>query len=71
MYKRQEYYYAWNKANDTDTVANGISSLFTMIEMCIRDRSGTPPTSTVKLSTAATTNITMSAVLHRTSWKRK
>lgn len=27
-----EYYYAWNKANDTDTVANGISSLFTMIE---------------------------------------
>ena len=34
-------------------------------------RSGTPPTSTVKLSTAATTNITMSAVLHRTSWKRK
>ena len=27
-----EYYYAWNKANDADTVANGISSLFTMIE---------------------------------------
>ncbi|MCR5729434.1 MAG: HsdR family type I site-specific deoxyribonuclease [Ruminococcus sp.] len=27
-----EYYYAWNKANDTDTVTNGISSLFTMIE---------------------------------------
>ena len=27
-----EYYYAWNKANDTDTVANGISSLFTMIK---------------------------------------
>lgn len=27
-----EYYYAWNKANDIDTVANGISSLFTMIE---------------------------------------
>lgn len=26
------YYYAWNKANDTDTVANGISSLKTMIE---------------------------------------
>ena len=26
-----EYYYAWNKANDTDTVANGISSLMTMI----------------------------------------
>ena len=26
-----EYYYAWNKANDKDTVANGISSLFTMI----------------------------------------
>lgn len=27
-----EYYYAWNKANDTDTAANGISSLFTMIK---------------------------------------
>lgn len=27
-----EYYYSWNKANDTDTVANGISSLKTMIE---------------------------------------
>ncbi len=27
-----EYYYAWNKANDTDTVANGISSLFTIIK---------------------------------------
>ncbi len=27
-----EYYYAWNKANDTDTVSNGISSLFTMIK---------------------------------------
>lgn len=27
-----EYYYAWNKANDTDTVANGINSLFTMIK---------------------------------------
>lgn len=27
-----EYFYAWNKANDRDTVANGISSLFTMIE---------------------------------------
>lgn len=26
------YYYAWNKANDTDKVSNGISSLFTMIE---------------------------------------
>lgn len=26
-----EYYYAWNKASDTDTVANGISSLMTMI----------------------------------------
>lgn len=25
------YYYAWNKANDTDKVSNGISSLFTMI----------------------------------------
>ena len=27
-----EYYYSWNKANDTDTVANGISALKTMIE---------------------------------------
>lgn len=27
-----EYYYSWNKANDTDTVSNGISSLFTMIK---------------------------------------
>lgn len=27
-----EYYYSWNKANETDTVANGISSLKTMIE---------------------------------------
>ena len=26
------YYYAWNKANEHDTVANGVSSLFTMIE---------------------------------------
>ena len=26
------YYYAWNKANDEDTVANGISALKTMIE---------------------------------------
>ena len=26
-----EYYYSWNKANDTDTVANGISLLKTMI----------------------------------------
>lgn len=26
-----EYYYSWNKANDTDTVANGVSSLKTMI----------------------------------------
>lgn len=27
-----EHFYSWNKANDDDTVANGISSLFTMIE---------------------------------------
>ena len=27
-----EFYYSWNKANETDTVANGISSLKTMIE---------------------------------------
>lgn len=27
-----EYYYAWNKANDADTVSNGVSSLFTMIK---------------------------------------
>lgn len=27
-----QYYYAWNKANDTDKVSDGISSLFTMVE---------------------------------------
>ena len=27
-----EFYYAWNKANEQDTVTNGISSLFTMVE---------------------------------------
>lgn len=27
-----QYYYAWNKANDEDKVANGISSLLTMIK---------------------------------------
>ena len=27
-----EFYYAWNKANETDKVSNGISSLLTMIE---------------------------------------
>lgn len=27
-----QYYYSWNKANDTDRVSNGISSLFTMIK---------------------------------------
>ena len=27
-----QYYYSWNKANDTDKVSNGISSLFTMIK---------------------------------------
>ncbi|MEG0691578.1 MAG: HsdR family type I site-specific deoxyribonuclease, partial [Oscillospiraceae bacterium] len=27
-----EYYYAWNKVNDTDKASNGISSLLTMIE---------------------------------------
>jgi len=27
-----EYYYSWNKANDQDSVANGISSLKTMVE---------------------------------------
>lgn len=27
-----KFFYSWNKANETDTVANGISSLFTMIE---------------------------------------
>ena len=27
-----EYYYAWNKANDSEKVSNGISSLFTMIK---------------------------------------
>ena len=32
IFTQYQYYYAWNKANDTDKVANGISSLFTMIE---------------------------------------
>lgn len=27
-----KFYYSWNKANEEDTVANGISSLFTMIK---------------------------------------
>ena len=27
-----EYYYAWNKANESEAVSNGISSLFTMIK---------------------------------------
>ncbi len=27
-----EFYYSWNKANEQDTVSNGISSLFTMVE---------------------------------------
>ena len=27
-----QYYYSWNKANDTDKASNGISSLFTMIK---------------------------------------
>lgn len=27
-----QYYYSWNKANDTDRVSNGISSLFTMMK---------------------------------------
>lgn len=30
--KSYQYYYAWNKANDEDKVANGISSLLTMIK---------------------------------------
>ncbi len=34
-----QYYYSWNKANDTDKVSNGISSLFTMIDGAFaRDR---------------------------------
>lgn len=31
IFTSYEYYYSWNKANDTDKVLNGISSLFTMI----------------------------------------
>ncbi|MDE5824223.1 MAG: HsdR family type I site-specific deoxyribonuclease, partial [Lachnospiraceae bacterium] len=31
IFTSYEYYYSWNKANDTDKVSNGISSLFTMI----------------------------------------
>lgn len=34
-----EYFYAWNKANDEDTVANGISSLYTMVKGAfVKDR---------------------------------
>ncbi len=34
-----QYYYSWNKANDTDKVSNGISSLLTMIDGAFaRDR---------------------------------
>lgn len=34
-----QYYYAWNKANDEESVANGISALFTMIKGAFaRDR---------------------------------
>ena len=32
IFSPYEYYYAWNKANDTDKVSNGISSLLTMVE---------------------------------------
>ena len=32
IFTQYQYYYAWNKANDTDKVSNGISSLFTMIK---------------------------------------
>lgn len=31
IFTQYEYYYSWNKANETDKVSNGISSLFTMI----------------------------------------
>ncbi len=34
-----QYYYSWNKANDSDKVSNGISSLFTMIKGAfVKDR---------------------------------
>ena len=32
IFTHYQYYYSWNKANDTDKVSNGISSLFTMIK---------------------------------------
>ena len=32
MFTPYEFYYGWNKANEQDTVANGISSLFTLVE---------------------------------------
>lgn len=39
IFTNYEYFYAWNKANDTDKVSNGISSLLTMIEGAFaRDR---------------------------------
>lgn len=32
IFSNYKFFYSWNKANDVDTVANGVSSLFTMIE---------------------------------------
>lgn len=32
IFLNYKFFYSWNKANDVDTVANGVSSLFTMME---------------------------------------
>lgn len=32
IFSNYKFFYSWNKANDVDTVANGVSSLFTMME---------------------------------------
>ena len=32
IFSKYRFYYSWNKANEKDTVANGISSLFTLVE---------------------------------------
>lgn len=32
IFSNYKFYYSWNKANEEDTVANGISSLFTLVE---------------------------------------
>lgn len=39
VFSNYKFYYSWNKANEKDTVANGISSLITMIKgVFVKDR---------------------------------